>query len=129
MPVITITVPLEPPSVNHYVKHTRSGRHYKTPEAIAFQQALALFAKHQSIKAKAYRVHYTVYQGKGSRGDVDNYAKCILDGMVHAGVIHSDAAITELSMAKQRDWENPRTEIRVEGVVNDSASKTAPSLI
>lgn len=117
MPEITITVPLEPPTVNHYVKHTRSGRHYKTPKALAFQQAMAVFARGQCLRAKAYRVEYTVYQGKGSRGDVDNYAKCILDGLVNAGVIHSDAAITSLSMTKQRDWENPRTEIWVEGLV------------
>ena len=110
---ITFTVPLEPPTVNSYVRHTRKGRHYVTPEAKAFLSAVQVFAKGQSISAKEYRVSFIVYQGKGSKGDVDNYAKCVLDGLVKAGVIHSDAAITLLTIAKARDWDSPRTEITV----------------
>ena len=113
MPEISFTVPLEPPTVNHYVKHTRSGRHYKTSEAEAFLMAVKVYAKQQQVRAKSYHVAFTVFQGKGSKGDVDNYSKCVLDGLVDAGVIHSDAAVTNLWIAKRRDRDNPRTEIVV----------------
>ena len=108
---VSFTVPLEPPSVNHYAKHTRTGRHYLTREAKAFEEAVAIFARGRFCFAKEYRVSFIVFQGKGSRGDIDNYPKCVLDGLEKAGVIHSDAAVTMLTIAKSRDWNNPRTEI------------------
>jgi hypothetical protein len=37
----------------------------------------------------------------------------VLDGLVDARVIHSDAAVADLKISKRRDWENPRTEIVV----------------
>ena len=110
---LTIVVPLEPPTVNMYVRHTRAGRHYVTAEAKAYLEAVAIFARGRSVAGKAYRVSFIVYQGKGSKGDVDNYAKCVLDGLARAGVIHSDAAVNLLTIAKARDWDNPRTEITV----------------
>ena len=110
---LTIVVPLEPPSVNHYVKHTRTGRHYVTAEATAFMDAVAIFARGRRLKGDAYRVGFIVYQGKGSKGDVDNYGKVVMDGLAKAGVIHSDAAVNLLTIAKARDWKNPRTEITV----------------
>lgn len=115
---VQFTVPLEPPTVNHYVKHTRSGRHYVTKEAQAFLESVYIFSRGVgALKAKAYHVMFTVFQGKGSKGDVDNYSKCVLDGLVKAGVIHSDAAVTNLWISKRRDWENPRTEIIVRAQV------------
>jgi crossover junction endodeoxyribonuclease RusA len=111
---IAFTVPLLPPTVNHYVKHTRSGRHYESSEAIRFKEALSVFARGRSIRAEEYRVSVVIYLGKGDRGDVDNYLKCVLDGCVDAGVIHSDAAVRKLSIEKHRDWEQPRTEIHIE---------------
>jgi Holliday junction resolvase RusA-like endonuclease len=114
---LRITIPLEPPSVNHYKKpvYLRGGRlsYAVTKEAKAFLDAVCIFARGQALEAEAYEVEYTVYQGKGSRGDVDNYSKCILDGLVQACVITSDAAVTDLHQHKRRDWANPRTEIVV----------------
>lgn len=117
MKQVRIVVPLEPPTVNHYVKHTRAGRHYITESAKAFLEAVYIFSRGSQALGKSYSVEFTVYQGKGSKGDVDNYSKCVLDGLVKAGVIHSDAAITELKISKRRDWDNPRTEIIVSAEV------------
>jgi Holliday junction resolvase RusA-like endonuclease len=114
--MIKLIIPLEPPSVNHYKKpvYVRGRLSYAvTKDAKAFLDAICIFARGQALAADAYEIEYTVYQGKGSRGDVDNYSKCILDGLVRAGVIHSDAAVTDLHQHKRRDWENPRTEIVV----------------
>lgn len=113
---LRITVPLEPPSVNHYKRLKVIGKHvstFVTKEAKAYMAALAVCASGRSVNAKTYAIAFRVYQGKESRGDVDNYSKCVLDGLVHAGVIHSDSAVVDLRISKERDWSNPRTEIIV----------------
>ena len=111
---VSIVVPLVPPTVNHYVKHTRNGRHYVTKEAKAFKEAVALFARRQRImEADAYEVEAHVYLGHGQRGDVDNFGKCLLDSLQAAGVITSDARVTDLILRKRRDVRYPRTEITV----------------
>lgn len=113
---ITFTVPLIPPSVNTYVRHTKKGGHYVTAEAKAFKQAVGLFSRGKSVSAEAYSVEIHIFYGKGQRGDLDNRAKVILDGLQDAGVIHSDAAIRVLNMRKHRDERNPRTQITVESL-------------
>jgi crossover junction endodeoxyribonuclease RusA len=113
---VHITVPLVPPSVNSYVRHTLKGKHYVTAEAKAFKEAVVLLSRGKSVSAEAYSVTTHIFYGKGQRGDLDNRAKLILDGLVDAGVIHSDAAIRELHMGKHRDEHNPRTEITVTGL-------------
>ncbi len=113
---LCISIPLEPPTVNHYVKHTRSGRHYVTKAAIAFKAAVSTSSGGMSVVGKNYEIWLCIYQGKGSRGDVDNYSKCVLDGLTAAGVIHSDAAVTDLHLSKRRDPKNPRTEIRIRAI-------------
>lgn len=114
---VHIVVPLEPPTVNHYKKNIGRNRWILTPEAGAFLDAVVIFSRGQRIdgnpKTLQYEVAFRVHQGRGSKGDVDNYSKCILDGLVRAGVIHSDAAIIDLHQSKRRDRENPRTEIWV----------------
>jgi crossover junction endodeoxyribonuclease RusA len=95
-------VPLLPPSVNHYVKHTRTGRHYVTPEAKAFKAAIPICARHRWIRHEYYSVEIYVNLGKGDRIDLDNCAKVILDGLVEGGQIHSDAAVTCLVLHKKR---------------------------
>lgn len=113
---ISFTVPLVPPSVNHYWKHTRSGRHYVTSEGLRFKTALAVFARRRSIRAKRYVLEAVIYLGHGQRGDGDNFWKAIADGLVEAGVIHSDAAVSDWILRKRRDRTNPRTEIIVRPV-------------
>jgi Holliday junction resolvase RusA-like endonuclease len=116
---MTITVPLIPPSVNHYKMRTRRGVTFVSDEAKAYKLAVYYHSLRSStdplkrFDSGNLSVEVTVYQGKGDKGDVDNYAKCVLDGLVEAGVIHSDAAITDLILRKRRDRENPRTEITV----------------
>lgn len=111
---LNFTVPLVPVSVNHYVKHTRTGRHYVTKAGKAYKQAVAICAAGRSVVGKMYCVDVIVYLGKGQRGDGDNLWKCIADGLQEAGVIHSDAAIKVWGMKVERDRENPRTEIWVQ---------------
>jgi Holliday junction resolvase RusA-like endonuclease len=102
---IIFTVPGLPPSGNHYVKHSR-GRHYKTPEAVKFQQDMAILAAGRKIDAEFYAVQIHVKLGPKRKGDVDNFAKVVLDGLKLAGVIHSDAAVLFLTISKSRAGES-----------------------
>lgn len=102
-----------PPSVNHYVRHTRDGRHYKTGEAESFCQWLAIYARGKKIRADEYGVKIVITLGHKQKGDLDNFAKVVLDSMVKCGVIDSDAKVTVLHMFKGRDRDNPRTDVTV----------------
>lgn len=110
---VQFTVPGIPPTVNSYVRHTRAGRHYKTPEARRFRESVALLGKkYAGILGKGpYFVWIYVFLGKGDRLDIDNGNKVILDGMVDGGVLKSDANVNMLLVFKGRDRQNPRTEI------------------
>lgn len=110
---LQLTIPLIPPSVNHYKVRARNGHYFVTAEARAFKEAIAIIAQGRSVKAKRYQVDAIVYLGKGQKGDCDNFWKVILDGLKDAGVIHSDSATHPLWIDKGRDEANPRTEIRV----------------
>lgn len=127
MKEIKFTVPLVPPGVNHYVKHTRSGRHYVTPDAKEFKNAIVLLSCRQVVIGRSFEVEAVVYLGHKQKGDVDGFGKLILDGLAAAGVFQkangrrplvtpcelSDAHVTDLILRKRRDAQNPRTEITV----------------
>ena len=112
---VEITVPLTPISGNHYkVPFVRGGRinWCVTAEAKAFKEAIALFARGQRIRCKFYAVEIYLCLGPKQRQDLDNCAKVILDGLVQAGVIDTDAKITCLTLHKKRATE-PSTQITI----------------
>lgn len=119
---LRMTVHMEPPSGNHYKKprfFAGGISWYHTEEAKAwFQEVLAaaIGIEAPTIEGKTHLIEYTVYQGFGSRGDVDNYAKCILDGLTRAEVLKSDASVVDLICHKRRDRDNPRTEIFIKAL-------------
>ena len=83
---VSFTVPLVPPSVNHYVRHFRSDGHKVTDEATAFK--LGSLLRGQSLLRPCQAIQRTLYivLGKGDRGDRDNFPKLCLDGLADAGV-------------------------------------------
>ena len=121
-------MPLVPPSGNHYKKpykgRDRDGeerqRFFVTPEAKAYKDAVAIFARGESLDpetaAKRRTIRYGLYvrvvRGKGQFGDGDNYWKVVADALQHARVIHSDARVRDWFLTvDDDDRENPRTEI------------------
>jgi Holliday junction resolvase RusA-like endonuclease len=117
MTEITLTIPLIPPSVNHYkMRNRRTGHWYLTKEALAFKAAVAVYARGASVTAKQYSIDAIVFLGKRQRGDGDNFNKCIGDGLKEAGVIHSDAAVKDWRVRVDRDWDNPRTVLIVRAI-------------
>lgn len=113
---ISFSVPAVPPSGNTYVRHTRLGTHYVTREAKSFWQLVQLYSKNKQIRYKEYGVRIGVYLGPGQKGDLDNFAKVLLDSLTKCHAIDSDAKVTVLHMFKTRDRLNPRTEVDVWGI-------------
>jgi Holliday junction resolvase RusA-like endonuclease len=100
---LELIVPGIPPSVNHYVQHSR-GRHFRTPEALRFQDDLAIMARGRCVGTGKCRfsVEIEISLGPKQKGDIDNFPKIVLDGLVIAGVIHSDSAVDLLTIKKGR---------------------------
>jgi len=124
---LEFTVPLVPPSVNHYKKPRGRGHgYYVTAEAEAFKRAVALCARGQSVSAKTYELEARVYLGHKQRGDGDNFWKVISDALVEARCIHSDAAVVTWILHKARDRANPRTEILILAKEQHRKAKATP---
>lgn len=127
MTELKLTIPLVPPGLNHYVRHTRNGRHYVTGGATAFKEAVAIVARGAFVIGRVFEVEAVIYLAHKQKGDVDGFGKLILDGLADAKVFQkpdkrrllvtpcplSDAHVTDLILRKRRDVENPRTEITV----------------
>ena len=101
---VEFVVPLLPPSVNHYVKHSRAGRHYVTAEAKAFKEAVKILGPKFMVgnKKSIYATKFIFELGKGIKGDGSNFLKVLEDALVDAGIIHSDAAIMQQHWFKKR---------------------------
>jgi len=117
---ISFVVPLVPPSVNTYTRHSK-GRHFKTAETEAFERAMATFCRGHRCVGEKFSVRLDVYFGPKQARDVDNLPKCVLDGIAKNGVLVnrkgeplSDNHVDELTVRKwSTDRKNPRTEITV----------------
>jgi crossover junction endodeoxyribonuclease RusA len=108
-PELRFTIPAIPPSVNAYVRHTRSGGHYVTDEAERFMGLVKLFSKNQGVAAKEFCVEIHVFLGKGQKGDADNFCKCVADALAKSGCfadlkgrLVSDAHVRRLVVEKSR---------------------------
>ena len=97
-----------PPNVNHAVRHTRDGRHYKTKAAEDFDWQVALeWRKHDrgTIEAEHYAVDIMFQLKAGRKGrqpDLDGLCKYALDALVHCNIILDDVRVTDLSLHKQQ---------------------------
>jgi hypothetical protein len=89
---VKITIPMLPPSVNHYVKHffqRGKQRHVKTDHALAWERDFGYFVQGQYVIGKKFQVSLTFRMGQGDGFDVDNLNKCTLDCAAKAGVIRN----------------------------------------
>jgi Holliday junction resolvase RusA-like endonuclease len=105
-----------PPSVNHYRGFNRkTGVWFVRQQALNFKALVfaAAVQKKPFVSAKEYAVTADIYLPKGQRGDVDNFAKVILDSLQYAGVVENDSRIRTLSITKHQNAHTPRTEIHI----------------
>ncbi len=86
---ISFTVDLTPPNLNHYVRHTRDGRHYVTQEAKAFKSAVAVSGRHKFVSGKTFTVSIKIVLGAKQRLDVDGGVKLVLDGLAAYGAFQN----------------------------------------
>src|SRR5436305_2001435 len=84
---LTITIPMLPPSVNHYIEHPAAGVHRKSAAAKAWENDWPIFARGQFIVGKRFAVFLRFRFGPGDRGDVDNFGKLPLDCIGKSGML------------------------------------------
>ena len=86
-----------PPSANTYWRHAR-GRHYISPNGLAFRAAVCTAAKLYGLKAPDGRLLLSVklYPPDKRKRDVDNICKALLDSLTHADIIKDDSLIDKL---------------------------------
>ena len=98
-----------PPSVNHYLRHTRWGVTL-TEEAKAFKDEVRLTVKGNPIKGNVrMEIHY--YRPRKA-GDIDSILKLTQDSL--QGILYdNDKQITELHVYRYDDKKYPRLEVTV----------------
>jgi Holliday junction resolvase RusA-like endonuclease len=99
-PEFQFSVPLIPPSVNHYKMPRKQGGFFITKEAQAFIDAVCMIGRTAAprlpIPGKFYAVTITVYvsRKKFLRGDSDNMEKLLFDALTKSGLITDDRYVT-----------------------------------
>lgn len=108
-----------PPTVNHYWKHTKSGRHYVTPKGKAFQLEVWKIGKQFDRLFGAVSVQVDVYLPDKRRRDIDNLLKALLDGLTASGVIEDDSLIADLRIRKVGFVPKGKVVVRIEELSNE----------
>lgn len=115
------SVPLLPPSVNHYRQPKRGGGWYRAAEALAFVDAVCVFSHRVMMTGNFYEVSLTFHLGpkkhKLSSNDLDNFLKVALDALARARVIVNDGRVLDLYVHKRfvSTDRDERTDFQIEG--------------
>lgn len=121
MPELRFTIPAVPPSANNYVRHIakmgRNGKpfvqHYVTAAAEQWYWDVASVVQGRQLRGTTYAISFVVFVKTLAGADVDNFCKCIFDGVAKAGCIDNDKHVIDLHGYRRVDRLNPRTEIIV----------------
>lgn len=123
---LVITIPLLPPSVNHYVFHGNTRRHHLSRDAAKFRDDLCLISKGKRAIAQSNRFDveirvYYVMRPWQHVPDVDNLPKLVLDGLKAARVFPDDRFISDLQVRRRRVSARSleRTQIRIREAHDD----------
>lgn len=112
--MLTFELPF-PPSLNHYYRHlghvtliSRRGRAYR-------ETVVALLAD-QGIQPMDGLLELLVefYPPDRRRRDADNFQKCLLDALAHAGVYHDDSQIVHLEVWKRDPVKGGKAVVRIQ---------------
>jgi hypothetical protein len=99
---VVFTVPLSPPSVNHYKLPNRQGGWRLSREAQAFKDAVCVLGRQFQAPPAPYFVTLIYGFGPKAQIDVDNAAKLVLDGLEAAGLVSNDSQVVDLMQSKRR---------------------------
>lgn len=117
---------------------TKAGTTYTPKRTREFEQAISTLVKDASALLGALILDVTFilkrpksapksqlgrYFRAGSRGDLDNYIKALMDGLQRGGVIPNDAAVVRVSACKAyaAPDESPHIEFRLRSIGEISA--------
>lgn len=86
--MLTLTLPGVPPSVNHLYSHVAGGGKHRTPAAVAWQTAAALYIAHAARQAgfvlppqTPWALRLTVTAPRVWTFDLDNKLKALVDSI------------------------------------------------
>ncbi len=89
--MVELTLPW-PPSANHYVRHTRAGKHYVTQAVKTFRLEVWNESRQRRIPLQTgpLVLHIEAHPPDKRRRDADNLVKCTADALQKAGVVSDD---------------------------------------
>jgi hypothetical protein len=135
--ILRIHVPIPAVGLNHAVKHTRAGKHYRTKAANSILPAVHAALAGRSVWGKYFEVHILVTLGKGQRLDADGGGKLIVDALAvcgafsnHKGKKLSDAHVFGVAAYKD-SWTRPELgcfDVSIFGMGVDGVKGTANAL-
>jgi Holliday junction resolvase RusA-like endonuclease len=112
---LIFTVPLLPPSVNHY----KVGRFHNSSATRAYIDAVCIFSRKTPVLADFYEVtiHYFIAPAEFLRWDTNNFWKVAMDALATAGVIRDDRYVIDEHASKRQaaDERDARTVYLVTG--------------
>lgn len=79
-----------PPSVNHYWRHTRSGKHYISKEGKAFRAEVKKICSLFDPFLGAVKMRIEIFYPDERNRDPDNTQKALFDALVASGLIVDD---------------------------------------
>ena len=79
-----------PPSVNHYWRHTRDGKHYISAEGKAFRAEVLKICRLLDPFAGAVKIKMEVFYPDKRERDPDNLQKALVDALTASGLIKDD---------------------------------------
>lgn len=109
-----------PPSVNHYWKHTRQGRHYISKAGRAFKSIATEICQQFVPFEGPVEIKIEIYFPDNRPRDLDNLPKGIFDSLVGAGLIKDDnrKIIRKYSIEEKGVIKNGRTILRIKSLDN-----------
>lgn len=109
--MLKFTLPY-PPSVNHYLAHTRHGM-YRTKAANDYKEIVGWILHDLEIDPLETPLSVTIYAYRPRKaGDIDGILKVSLDAMNKLAYV-DDKQIVELHVFRRDDKHNPRLEISI----------------
>lgn len=132
--MIKITLPW-PPSLNHYKKmggfsRTKSGKLFQkrvnSKDTMQFYFDVWVLAKqiHDKLGTKFYHdgtieleVYLCLHPPHQKRYDADNFAKVVIDSLMHAKLIKDDSQITKLVIEKKEFVVGGKVIVRIDEMI------------
>lgn len=120
---MAFNVPGEPVAKERPRFNLKTGKVYTPHNTRAQEDAIALMARATGIKFGSDRVVVLlIFHTKNDTSDLDNYVKCVLDGINKSGVWNDDKQVDVIHAYRVNDAE-AQTEVIVQTIVDTDETK------